>query len=189
MFRAVPERSSARSTAVQTGLFATPFAHQRYATRRPRANASGAHRSLRRGLSRPRSGSVRGTRTSKCDGLVATLDSGLSRTTAAISSAERRITGALSPSFEASAFSIRTSTSPRPLVATEKTTLPLLSTVNTSRNPRPSNRARRSAIATRLAPTLFTPRSNATYLVDFETIPLPERQVWRRSLARRPHHG
>jgi hypothetical protein len=46
-----------------------------------------------------------------------------------------------------------------------KTTLPLLSSVRTSRNPRPSTSARRSAIATRfVAPTLFTPRSSATCL-------------------------
>ena len=176
MFRAVPVRSSARSTAAQIGLFATPFAHQRYATRLPRASASGAHRSLRSGFSRPRSEGTWGTRTSKCEGLVATWDRGLSWTAVATSSAERIITGQANPSFETSAFSIRARTSPRRLVGTEKTTLPLLSNVRTSRNPRPSNKARMSAIATRLAvPALLTPRSNATYATGLRPIIFPSR--------------
>jgi hypothetical protein len=59
-----------------------PFAHQRYATRRPSASASGAHRFfLRRGRSRPWSDRVRGTTTRKCDGFVAICKNVLLRTT------------------------------------------------------------------------------------------------------------
>ena len=177
MFRAVPLRSSARSTAAQSGLFATPFAHQRYATRLPRASTSGAHRFLRSGFSRPRSNGTWGTRTSRCEGLVATWDRGLSRTAAVTSSAERTVTGEINPSLEASAFSMRVRTLPRPLVGNEKTTLPLLSNVRTSRNPSPSNTARRSAIATRLpVPALLTPRSNAMYVTDSRAIIFPSRR-------------
>src|SRR5262249_31399072 len=85
IFRAVPNPSSARSAAAQTGLLATPRAHQRYATRVPSATASGAHRSLRSGRSRRRPDGTRGTTTSRCEGLVATGESGLWRTTAATS--------------------------------------------------------------------------------------------------------
>src|ERR1051325_1418446 len=63
---------------------------------------------------------------------------------------------------------------PRPLPGAMKTTLPLFNNVLTSANPSPSNRARRSFIATRVDPTLLTPRSNATYLVDLEAIHSPE---------------
>src|SRR5262245_41816866 len=85
IFRAVPHPSSARSAAAQTGLLATPRAHQRYATRAPSATASGAHLCLRSGRSRRRPDGTRGTTTSKCEGLVATRESGLVRTAAATS--------------------------------------------------------------------------------------------------------
>ena len=55
MFRAVPLPSNARSTAAQSGLFATPFAHHTYATRLPTASTSGTHLFLTSCFSRPRS--------------------------------------------------------------------------------------------------------------------------------------
>ncbi len=165
MFRAVPDRASARSTCGQSVLSATPFAHHRYTTRFPRASASGRQRFMSSGLTSILSEGVLGTTTSKRDGLSSTSANGLSRTTVATSLPERTVTRELMPHLEASRFSIRAATSQRLSFGREKTTFPLLSTVRTSRNPRPSTSARRSVIAIRFAaPMLFTPRRSATTL-------------------------
>src|SRR3989442_15498895 len=89
--------------------------------------------------------------------------------------------GGVGPSLAGGVFGRGPRGAPRLLYGTEKTTLPLLSTVRTSRNPRRSNRTRRSAIDTRVDfPALLTPRRSATCLDVIGAIP----QRARRPLYR-----
>jgi len=100
MLRAVPDFASARSTSTHSLLSPTPFAHHRYATRFPSANASGPQRFLRSGLSRTWSDGVLSTITSKREGLSATSVNGLPRTAAATSFPVRTATRGLTPNFD-----------------------------------------------------------------------------------------
>jgi hypothetical protein len=97
MFRAVPSRPSERSTAAQSGLFATPRVHQRYAARVPRPSASGVHRSFSSGRRRSIPDGTNGTTTRRCAGFVAGRAKGLSPTAVATSSAKSSATSTVNP--------------------------------------------------------------------------------------------
>ena len=112
MFRAVPASLTTRFAATKRRLSRMPFAHQKYATRLPRAKASGVHDSLRSGFNCATAFVSRRAMSRRREGLSAKELNGFLRTASATSFPVKTVTLVETPSRSAIAFSIRAPSSP-----------------------------------------------------------------------------